>query len=322
MRTTLAILLAAGLGPLAVAAEQDGESRGWLGVYLGGDSDAQGVRILKVIEDTPAEVAGIEQGDVIVRLNGRTIDDVGEFVEAVQDAAPGDEVSLVVLRDGNEENIIAVLGQMPKGKGRAIARIHALGEDDEDVNFDWDFDFDFNSDDWSALAMPHGNMGFVFTPGNEELHERIQEMIGDADAGSVRVQVECENGKGLITVERDDEVTTEEFDCEDMGDHQFVHKNIIRVAPHDLHLNLPELELKLEGLQDMMNAQMNAPHYAWRMGGEPSTTFRSLPDGTIEVTVTKGATKLEEVYSSAEQLQQERPHLYEQYMDLVGELDE
>jgi len=64
---------------------------------------------------TPASEAGLEPGDHIVSIGGQTLgelDDLSEFVQA----HPGDEVSLVVERDGEQIETTTTLGTLSDGE--------------------------------------------------------------------------------------------------------------------------------------------------------------------------------------------------------------
>ncbi|MBU1320607.1 MAG: PDZ domain-containing protein [candidate division Zixibacteria bacterium] len=88
-------------------------SAAWLGVYMQ-DIDSElaeafdlktedGVLIDDVVDDSPAEDAGIRRGDVIVKFDGADIKSSEELSKAVAGHEPGDEVQVVVLRDGEEK---------------------------------------------------------------------------------------------------------------------------------------------------------------------------------------------------------------------------
>jgi putative serine protease PepD len=90
----------------ALRAAEDGRPRleGFLGVTLDDRTDGgQGAVITRVTEDSPAEEAGIEVGDVVVAIDDAAIDGSAGLIAAVRDHSPGDEVSIVVVRDGAEE---------------------------------------------------------------------------------------------------------------------------------------------------------------------------------------------------------------------------
>ncbi len=84
------------------------------GPYLGTIPDMTpsdfGVRLTGVREGSPAQEAGIRSGDVIVEFAGREISDLYAYTYALREHAPGDEVEIVVLRDGERVKLTAVLG--------------------------------------------------------------------------------------------------------------------------------------------------------------------------------------------------------------------
>ncbi len=69
-----------------------------------------GVRITGVREGSAADQAGILGGDVIVEFAGKEISDLYAYTYALRDQKPGDEVTVVVLRDGERLTLTAVLG--------------------------------------------------------------------------------------------------------------------------------------------------------------------------------------------------------------------
>ncbi len=109
-------------GSLALAArDDDRKNRGWLGVFLDGNSDQDGIKIVSVIEDSPAEMAGFQKGDVIVRVNGVEIEDPQLFFSEFSGLNPGDRVEIIVNRDNDQEEIVVVLGE---NSGRALRIPH------------------------------------------------------------------------------------------------------------------------------------------------------------------------------------------------------
>ncbi|MRR08810.1 PDZ domain-containing protein [bacterium] len=73
----------------------------------------QGVIVARVQEGTPAEKAGLQVGDVIVKLDGRAVASVKDFRQMVADAAVGAQVRLTVLRDAKEKVVAATLAELP-----------------------------------------------------------------------------------------------------------------------------------------------------------------------------------------------------------------
>ncbi|MFY0689239.1 MAG: Do family serine endopeptidase [Cyclobacteriaceae bacterium] len=69
----------------------------------------QGVYISNVRDNSAAEEAGLEVGDVIVAIDGRAITNVSELQERVALNRPGDEVKVTFRRDGNANDVMATL---------------------------------------------------------------------------------------------------------------------------------------------------------------------------------------------------------------------
>lgn len=71
-----------------------------------------GILVAQVVEGSPAEQAGLKQGDVITQLNGDKVDKVAKFRNQIAMTRPGTEVDLLVLRDGKKKTIKATIGLM------------------------------------------------------------------------------------------------------------------------------------------------------------------------------------------------------------------
>jgi membrane-associated protease RseP (regulator of RpoE activity) len=103
-----------------------GEKSGYLGVMLQEIStsmakalqmdDTGGVLVSEVIEDSPAEKAGLKDGDVVLEFNGQSTASNKALVKAVRNAAAGDEVKIKVLRGGKTKTIEVLLGEKIKEK--------------------------------------------------------------------------------------------------------------------------------------------------------------------------------------------------------------
>ena len=78
------------------------------------DVDAErGVIVVGVVEDSAAEAAGVHEGDVIVSLDGDPLETVEDLLATLRRRAPGDQVELRILRDGEEQTIRATLQDRP-----------------------------------------------------------------------------------------------------------------------------------------------------------------------------------------------------------------
>lgn len=90
-------------------------SGGGYGPYLGTIPDMtprdSGLRLTGVREGSPAEEGGLQAGDVVVEFAGRAITDIYSYTYALQDHAPGDEVEIVVEREGERVTLSVTLGE-------------------------------------------------------------------------------------------------------------------------------------------------------------------------------------------------------------------
>jgi serine protease Do len=70
-----------------------------------GMAEAHGALVAEVNPDSPAQKAGIHQGDIIVEFNGTPIHEMNELPRMVAGLAPGAKATLKVLRDGKEKTL-------------------------------------------------------------------------------------------------------------------------------------------------------------------------------------------------------------------------
>ena len=92
----------------------DGETA-YLGVSVQEETENPegGARIKLVMEDSPAEQAGLQSGDVVVGFNGQPVRGPRSLTEKIHEAEPGESVQLEVLRDGSRQTLNAELGERP-----------------------------------------------------------------------------------------------------------------------------------------------------------------------------------------------------------------
>lgn len=97
--------------------------RGWLGVTIQaispqmakqfGIKNDKGVLVSDVLEDGPAKKAGMQQGDIIIEIDGKEIIDSGQLRNIVANIAPGKEISAKIIRNGKEKMLKIVISEMP-----------------------------------------------------------------------------------------------------------------------------------------------------------------------------------------------------------------
>jgi len=81
-----------------------------LAAYFGVKPDA-GALILEVVEDSPAEKAGIKAGDVIVKIEDEDISEPADVREILSDFEDGDKVAIEVVRHQKSQSFTVMLGE-------------------------------------------------------------------------------------------------------------------------------------------------------------------------------------------------------------------
>ncbi|GAB4338902.1 MAG: DegQ family serine endoprotease [Candidatus Abyssubacteria bacterium] len=97
--------------------------RGWLGIIIQnvtpelarsfGLKEAKGVLISDIMEDAPAQKAGLMRGDIIIRLNEKDVEDANWLSRHVAELSPGDAATLDIVRNGQEKTVKVTIGTMP-----------------------------------------------------------------------------------------------------------------------------------------------------------------------------------------------------------------
>jgi len=102
-------------------AQEGDEGRAFLGVMLDmeplpelltthlGLEPGQGVRIQNVAVGSPADKAGLERDDIVVRFGNMEIHHGEELVEAVRESETGQEISLEVIHRGQRREVVLVM---------------------------------------------------------------------------------------------------------------------------------------------------------------------------------------------------------------------
>jgi serine protease Do len=95
--------------------------RGYLGIAIQdltqdlaksfGLKQAKGALVSSVAEDSPAERAGIKQGDVIVAYQGKLIDDPSVLQREVTSTPVGTKATLKLIRNGHEQEVAVTIGE-------------------------------------------------------------------------------------------------------------------------------------------------------------------------------------------------------------------
>jgi serine protease Do len=93
--------------------------------------ERQGALIAEVTPDSPAEDAGLKNGDVVLEFNGKPVRDSRSLKLQVAQVAPGKEVPVKISRDGEVKELEVTLKEFPQDK--ALAQKSATPGDSDDV---------------------------------------------------------------------------------------------------------------------------------------------------------------------------------------------
>jgi serine protease Do len=98
--------------------------RGYLGIGIQdlnqdlaksfGIKDAKGALVSDVKEDSPADQAGLKQGDVIIKYQGTPVEDAVVLQRLVTRTTVGSKVPVTVMRDGRERDLTITVGAQPE----------------------------------------------------------------------------------------------------------------------------------------------------------------------------------------------------------------
>lgn len=108
-------------------------SRGWLGVGIqsvnqdlaasfGLDKPA-GALVASIMPDSPAEVAGLKVGDIILRFNDKKIKKSADLPPLVGAINAGTEVPLELLRKGKKKTIDVTIGELDEGNPKVANKV-------------------------------------------------------------------------------------------------------------------------------------------------------------------------------------------------------
>jgi len=87
----------------------------------------QGALVSDVTEDSPADKAGLKQGDIILDYDGKEVATITALRNAVSFMKPGSRITLKVLRDGREIKLPLTIGEYPDEQETVASKTNKLG---------------------------------------------------------------------------------------------------------------------------------------------------------------------------------------------------
>ncbi len=151
----------------------------WIGIYTQDidkelaeafriDRD-QGIVIVDIVDDSPADEAGLRKKDIVIEFNGHKIGPDERLSDYVREMEIGDETEIVVLRKGEEKRLPIEIGKKPNAAWRN--------------NYHWQDAQHFFND---ALALSFTNRGYIGIS-IQDLNEQLGDYFGVVDGDGVLV---------------------------------------------------------------------------------------------------------------------------------------
>ncbi len=117
--------------------QQGHVTRGWLGVLVQPltaeiaqalELDTRtGALVSQITPGSPAEAAGLQRGDLVVRYGDQAVDDYRDLARAVSATPVGEEVDVEVIRNGEHETVKVTIGELEEPQLAARQPMHRSG---------------------------------------------------------------------------------------------------------------------------------------------------------------------------------------------------
>lgn len=114
-------------------------TRAWLGVWFQevtpemgekfGLDDGEGILISEVVENSPAEEAGLKPGDIIVEIDGTKITSGTQFQEAIMYREVGEKIEVTFIRNQEKDSVTVELGKRTEEPAQTSEEKDAITDD-------------------------------------------------------------------------------------------------------------------------------------------------------------------------------------------------
>jgi serine protease Do len=175
-------------------------TRGYLGVQIQpvtediaeslGLEKAEGAIISNLTEKSPAGMAGLKQGDTIVKANGDSIEDAKDLSRTVANLKPGTKVPFEIVRDGKTQTIDVELGTMP-GETPKMAKAEVGKVEMSDLGFEVE-----TANDGEGVRITKLDPKSAAAERGLKAGDIILEVAGDDVASSADVDAALKDAKG------------------------------------------------------------------------------------------------------------------------------
>ncbi|HRH69351.1 MAG TPA: PDZ domain-containing protein [Flavobacteriales bacterium] len=136
----------------------------------------KGVWVNEVIEDTPADKAGLEEGDVITEVDGKAVLGPAGLTEIIRDHEPGDKVKLTYYRNGKKMDGTAELAERE-------TRSYSYSYGPEHGSEEYDWESYLGDGEWSGSS--HAFLGVTPKEDSEDVNGAAIESVEEGSAAEI-----------------------------------------------------------------------------------------------------------------------------------------
>ena len=119
----------------------------FLGVTPSPESSESGVAVGSVVPGSCAELMGLEAGDIIMSVGGQLVNSFDQLAEVVSSRKPGEDIEVIVSRNGREKVLQGTLGSRPSSSRDDFRIFHDFKGMDDEGQWLYDYEFDMDMDD-------------------------------------------------------------------------------------------------------------------------------------------------------------------------------
>lgn len=91
--------------------------RGWIGLSIG-QNEGDRIEVVGVDDESPAELAKLKEGDLILALDGKEIVSASMLASEIRKRRPGEDITLKIERDGKPMDVKVKLGEYTENEAR------------------------------------------------------------------------------------------------------------------------------------------------------------------------------------------------------------
>ena len=224
----------------------------------------EGLLVIDIKEDSPADEAGLRDGDIIVKVDDKNIKKTSDLNNVLKNHKEGDSIEITYVRHNRERTTTVDLTEersiRRKYSGRDYKRYYASNDDDDDEDeWDWDYDYDYDYNKYDAYN--HGFIGVYLQNINGQLADYfgldnsrgalISEVFEDSPAEKAGLKA------GDVVIRADNEKIYEVEDLQDIVyDKKEGDKLELEIVRHGKTQNLT-----VEVTEENLNRNYSSSHH-------------------------------------------------------------